>query len=54
VAQLSKGVARSKGRPALPPPPEVPAAPAKPAGRDDRPYAHPYYWAAFVLIGDPQ
>jgi CHAT domain-containing protein/tetratricopeptide (TPR) repeat protein len=22
-----------------------------PAG--DRPYAHPYYWAAFVLIGDP-
>jgi CHAT domain-containing protein len=22
-----------------------------PAG--ERPYAHPYYWAAFVLIGDP-
>jgi CHAT domain-containing protein/tetratricopeptide (TPR) repeat protein len=22
-----------------------------PAG--DRPYAHPYYWAAFILIGDP-
>jgi CHAT domain-containing protein len=18
-----------------------------------RPYAHPYYWAAFILIGDP-
>jgi tetratricopeptide (TPR) repeat protein len=34
---------------------EVPAlaekAPALPAG--DRPYAHPYYWAAFVLLGDP-
>jgi CHAT domain-containing protein len=34
---------------------EVPAlaekAPTLPAG--DRPYAHPYYWAAFVLVGDP-
>ena len=24
---------------------------ARPAGV--RPYAHPYYWAAFVLVGDP-
>jgi CHAT domain-containing protein len=23
----------------------------KPAG--ERPYAHPFYWAAFILIGDP-
>jgi CHAT domain-containing protein len=22
-----------------------------PAG--ERPYAHPFYWAAFVLVGDP-
>jgi CHAT domain-containing protein len=23
------------------------------ANKEDRPFAHPYYWAAFVLIGDP-
>jgi tetratricopeptide (TPR) repeat protein len=50
AAQLTQGVERSKGRPReklLPPLPE-----AAPATKDDRPYAHPYYWAAFVLIGD--
>jgi CHAT domain-containing protein len=28
---------------------------ASPAPRPGgvRPYAHPYYWAAFVLVGDP-
>ena len=25
---------------------------ARPAGV--RPYAHPYYWASFILIGDPR
>jgi tetratricopeptide (TPR) repeat protein len=53
VAQLSKGVERGKGRPALPPPPEVPPAAAGQASTEDRPYAHPYYWAPFVLIGNP-
>jgi hypothetical protein len=24
------------------------------AAKGDRPYEHPYYWAAFVLIGDPR
>jgi CHAT domain-containing protein len=30
-----------------------PAAPAPAEDRGDRPYAHPYYWSAFVLLGDP-
>jgi len=47
---LSNGVSRGKDRPALPrlaEPPKV--APAE----KDAPFAHPYYWAAFVLFGDP-
>jgi CHAT domain-containing protein len=23
------------------------------AGKEERPFEHPYYWAAFVLLGDP-
>jgi CHAT domain-containing protein len=23
------------------------------AGSGERPYAHPYYWAAFIPVGDP-
>jgi tetratricopeptide (TPR) repeat protein len=49
LARLVDGLPRgerSKVRPPLPP--------RKPGtAREDRPFAHPYYWAAFVLIGDP-
>jgi CHAT domain-containing protein len=52
AAALTEGVARGKGRKALPLLPAVPGA-APGAGKEERPYAHPYYWAAFVLIGEP-
>jgi tetratricopeptide (TPR) repeat protein len=52
TTQLTQGVARSKGRPELPRLPTVPSAPAE--APEASPYAHPYYWAAFVLIGDPR
>jgi tetratricopeptide (TPR) repeat protein len=51
AARLTGGVARGKGRPARPLLPPVPE-PA-PGQAEQPPYVHPYYWAAFVLIGDP-
>jgi CHAT domain-containing protein len=51
LAQLRQGAARAKGRPALPPP--ATPLPSRPEVHDATPYAHAYYWAAFVLIGDP-
>jgi tetratricopeptide (TPR) repeat protein len=51
AAEVSQGVERSKGRPKVKLLPALPE-PAPPT-RDDKPYAHPYYWAAFILIGDP-
>ena len=34
------------------PAPRAASPPARPTGV--RPYAHPYYWASFILIGDPK
>jgi len=51
LGALTKGVVRGE-RPARE---EMPAVPKpKDAGTDYRPYAHPRYWAAFILIGDPE
>jgi CHAT domain-containing protein len=51
AGRLDEAAERSKGAPrrqATGPPPVIP-----PGLGDERPYAHPYYWAAFVLVGDP-
>jgi CHAT domain-containing protein len=49
AALVSSGMDRSKRPGAML---EVPAASAsEAAAKSDRPYAHPYYWAAFVLVG---
>jgi CHAT domain-containing protein len=52
TAELTSGVARGeRGKNA----PLLPTIAAADAGAPDaHPYAHPHYWAAFVLIGDPQ
>ena len=52
AAALSGGLARGNGAPAREL--TVPAAnPKAAAGSTSKPFAHPRYWAAFVLIGDP-
>jgi len=48
TAQLTAGVERGKGQPALPVVPAVPETERE----NEPPYAHPFYWAAFVLVGD--
>jgi CHAT domain-containing protein len=50
-AELSGGVERGKDAKARKPAELTTAVPS--AGDDDRPYASPHFWAAFVLAGDP-
>jgi tetratricopeptide (TPR) repeat protein len=51
AASLSEGEARAKGAEKRE---EASSAPRVPIGAgDEHPYRHPYYWAAFVLVGDP-
>jgi CHAT domain-containing protein len=49
AGRLTESVPRGK-RPARP---RLPAPPAGSGAKGDPPYAHPYYWSAFVLVGDP-
>jgi CHAT domain-containing protein len=52
AGDLARGEVRAKEEPKTPlSPPAVPR-PALPAG--EVPFAHPRYWAAFILIGDPE
>jgi CHAT domain-containing protein len=51
ASELFGGVERSKGTKARRP--AEPRAEIPPGGDNDHPYAHPHYWAAFVLAGDP-
>ncbi len=50
AAFLSNGVDRGK-RPALPPLEVAPTSAPEATEKNERPFAHPYYWAAFVLVG---
>ncbi len=50
AAFLSNGVDHGK-RPALPPLEVAPASAPVKLEKSAHPFAHPYYWAAFVLVG---
>jgi CHAT domain-containing protein len=49
--KLGKGVLRSDRGKVINDGPAV--ADEEPQERGDCPYAHPKYWAAFILLGDP-
>ena len=51
MTRIERGIVRPLAEPVDDQP--VPAKPAPPRS-GSRPFAHPYYWAAFILIGDPE
>jgi CHAT domain-containing protein len=51
LGKLTNGIVRGQ-RPAREEMQTVPQP--KDAAKDYKPYAHPHYWAAFILIGDPK
>jgi hypothetical protein len=51
TAVLTQGVARGKDQPALKI--VTPEKPKGESGNGAKPFAHPRYWAAFILIGSP-
>jgi hypothetical protein len=52
LAALDRGTVRPLVDEANGPAPRAVSSSSQPAGV--RPYAHPYYWASFILIGDPR
>jgi hypothetical protein len=52
LAALDRGTVRPLVDEAEGPAPRAASSSPQPAGA--RPYAHPYYWASFILIGDPR
>jgi CHAT domain-containing protein len=53
TADFTQGVARGKGQKTGKLLPAVPNV-KQPTAEQDKPYAHPRYWAAFVLFGDAE
>ena len=54
TAEFTQGVVRGKGQKVGKLLPTIPDSKPSPTETDDKPYAHPRYWAAFVLMGDPE